>query len=99
MKINSISITDAWTQISDFPFQLPVTLNAFKMGDDIILASGEIEPGMRTTTVIRGAILARSHFTILDYIVLGVNFLLMLGFGYWAAKRQKSTDDYFRVFC
>lgn len=91
------TITDTWTQTSDLPFQLPVTLNAFKMGDDIILPSGEVKPGVRTTAVIRGSIMARSHFTILDYIVLGVYFLLMLGIGYWASKRQKSTEDYFKA--
>ena len=91
------TITDIWTQISDFPYQLPVTLNAFKMGDDIILPGGEVKPGVRTTGIIRGSIQARSYFTIVDYIVLSIYFLLMLGIGYWAAKRQKSTDDYFRA--
>ncbi len=91
------TITNSWAQLADLPYPLPVTLNGFKYGDQIILPSGEMRPGVRTTQIVRGTIQARSHFTIIDYVVLGVYFLFMIGIGYWASKRQKSTNDYFRA--
>ena len=47
-------LTDSWSKTGEFPASLPVTTTAVMWGDDIILASGEIRPGVRSPEIWRG---------------------------------------------
>lgn len=90
------TVTDTWTRIGEIPFATPVTTTAVKWGDDIIIPSGEIKPGVRTPQILRGTIVRKQFFSWVDYTVLALYLLLMIGIGVWTSRHQGSTDDYFR---
>ena len=90
------TVTDVWTIIDSLPFDPPVTTAAHWWGDQLYLPSGEIHPGVRTPDIYAGQAEKRSHFSAMDYAVLSVYLLLMAGIGFWAARRQNSTEDYFK---
>lgn len=89
------TVTKAWSKVGDLPYA-PVTTTAFKWGEDIYIPSGEIKPGTRTIQILSGSIAKQSYFSWLDYAVLIIYLLLMVGIGLYTAKNQSSTDDYFR---
>ncbi|AEE51151.1 SSS sodium solute transporter superfamily [Haliscomenobacter hydrossis DSM 1100] len=89
------TVTKAWTKVGELPYA-PVTTAAVKWGEDIFIPSGEVRPGVRTTQILAGSIAKQSYFSWLDYAVLSIYLLLMVGIGLYTAKNQTSTDDYFR---
>jgi SSS family solute:Na+ symporter len=90
------TVTNVWTKVGEVPFSTPVTTTAVKWKDEIIIPSGEIRPGIRTTNVLRGTLTKKEYFSWIDYGVLAVYLLLMIGVGLMTSQRQASTDDYFR---
>lgn len=90
------TVTDAWSRIGEIPFETPVTATAVKWGDDIIIASGEIKPGVRTPQILKGTLTRKQFFSWPDYTVLALYLLLMIGIGLWTSRHQGSTNDYFR---
>ncbi len=88
--------TDVWTKLSELPYPAQVTTTAVKWNDDVIIPSGEVKPGTRTTSIVRGIISKPSYFSGLDYTLLALYFLLMLGIGLWTSMKQHSTTDYFK---
>jgi solute:Na+ symporter, SSS family len=89
------TVTNAWTTMGLLPSS-HVTTFAAKWGDDILIPSGEIKPGVRTPVVLRGNMAPKHYFAWLDYLVLGIYLLLMVAIGLWTSKNQGTTDDYFR---
>ncbi len=65
--------------------------------DRIIIASGEVRPRVRTTAVWSVApVVPDQGFGLWNYVVLGGYLLSMLGVGAYFARKNRSTDDYFR---
>ncbi|WP_432800091.1 sodium:solute symporter family transporter [Poriferisphaera sp. WC338] len=90
------AITDTWIDAGNSP-QNQVTTPAVKWNDDIILASGEIRPRVRTAAIWRINLLDNQHsFGIINFSVLIIYLLAMVGVGIYFAKKNKNTDDYFR---
>ncbi|MCJ8165692.1 sodium/solute symporter [Pontibacter sp. E15-1] len=89
------TITDAWTKTGTLPYA-PVTTFATRWGDDILIPSGEIKPGVRTPEVLKGSLTPQHYFAWLDYVVVVLYLLLMVGIGMWTSRHQDTTDDYFR---
>lgn len=76
---------------------LPVTTTLVQDGTHIVLASGEIAPGVRTPVITRGEIVGSIHsMTWIDMLVIAVYFFLLAFIGWYFARRQKTSDDYFR---
>ncbi|MBA4853673.1 sodium/solute symporter [Emticicia sp. BO119] len=90
------TVTDVWTKVGEVPFNTPVTTTAVKWKDEIIIPSGEIRPGIRTSKVLRGVLVKKQYFSWIDYSVLATYLLLMIGIGLITSQHQGSTDDYFR---
>lgn len=90
------TITDSWTRVGETPAS-PVTTNAVRWGDSIILPSGEIRPRVRSPHIwkITPSTPPKS-FGILNYIVLFGYLLAMVGIGVYFTQKNKNTDDYFR---
>lgn len=89
------SITDSWTKLEDLPYS-PVTTTAVKWREHIIIPSGEVQPGIRTPTILIGTPKAPMGMAWLDYAVIIGYLLLMVGIGIWTGRGQSSTDDYFK---
>ncbi|MBK8657143.1 MAG: sodium/solute symporter [Haliscomenobacter sp.] len=90
------TVTDAWTARGTLPFDGQVTTSAVKWEDEVYIPSGEIRAGVRTPEIRRGKVDSPKFFSWLDYGVLIVYLLLMVGIGVWASSRQVSTNDYFK---
>ncbi|MDD2598017.1 MAG: sodium/solute symporter [Kiritimatiellae bacterium] len=66
-------------------------------GNDIILVSGEVRPGVRTPALRRIALKpVRAAFGLINYSTLIIYLLAMVGIGVYFARKNKSTDDFFR---
>ncbi len=90
------TVTNAWTARGNLPFDGQVTTTAVKWENDIYIPSGEIRAGVRTPEIRRGKVDSPQYFSWLDYGVLIVYLLLMVGIGVWASSHQTSTNDYFK---
>ncbi|MFO7973457.1 MAG: sodium/solute symporter [Candidatus Hydrogenedentota bacterium] len=94
------TITDTWTSAGPMPANhvttVPVhwTVNG---EDHIVIASGEVRPRVRSPKVwaVRSAPL-ETGFGAVNYTVLAIYLLAMVGVGGYFARRNKDTNDYFR---
>ncbi|MCC5908706.1 MAG: sodium/solute symporter [Balneolaceae bacterium] len=90
------TITDTWSIAGQMQQPRPVTTNAVWWNGNIILASGEISPGVRTNKVWAGTIARESvDFGIINYTILGIYILLLIGMGYYFSRRENLTDEFF----
>lgn len=90
------TITDTWVDSGASPSN-QVTTPPVKWDDQVIIASGEIRPRVRTTTV--WAIKPISHertFGAINFTVLIVYLLSMVGIGVYFMRKNNDTNDYFR---
>ena len=77
----------------------PVTTPVVTWKGQVILPTGEVKPGIRSPQVLIGKPLAQpKHFGWVNWTVVAVYLLGMVGVGYWFMKRESasSTDAYFR---
>ena len=90
------AITDTWTSGGPIPAN-HVTTVAVKWDDRIVLPSGEVRPRVRSPAVwsITPAQKA-GRFGVVDYTMLFGYLLAMVGVGVYFARKNKSTDDFFR---
>ena len=91
------TITKTWVntcQLSETQ-QPQVTTNAFPWGGDIIIPSGEMRPGVRTSAINRFQITSRTYFTKIDYGILIFYMVAMLGIGFMFMRKEGTTDDFF----
>ena len=90
------TITDTWIDAGPLPAN-HVTTPAVKWGDDIIVASGEIKPRVRSTKVWKLTPVAdKKPFGAINFTVLTLYLLAMVAVGVWFMRKNKTTDDYFR---
>jgi len=105
------AITDTWARAGSLPKDLgpdpatrpndatwpPVTVPVVTWGDLIVIPSGEGRPGVRTPRVLVGSATdTREPVGLLNLTVLVTYLLLMLGIGFVCARREKSTERFFR---
>ena len=90
------TITDTWIDAGPAPINTVTTPAAIWDGM-VVLASGETQPGVRTNSVWGIRVESRHHsFGVVNFLVLGAYLLSMVGVGFYFARSNKSTDDYFR---
>lgn len=90
------TITDTWSKRGDLPDSTRVVTVALKWGDDIVIPSGEVRPGVRTPTVLMGALKPyKASFGWINYLTLIAYLAIMIFMGWYFSRRNKSTDDYF----
>ena len=91
------TVTKTLNEIQNFQSNFSVTTNLTKWDSDIIIASGEIRPGVRTPKIQKISIKEQSRsFGFLNYLVLLLYFAVLVWMGFFFSKRQKNTDDYFK---
>lgn len=90
------TITDTWIETGEPPVN-QVTTPAVRWGDAIVVASGEVKPRVRTPKI--WAVKAVEHkpaFGAVNFSVLTVYLLSMVGVGVYFARKNKNTNDFFR---
>ena len=99
------TITDTWRSIGKLPeSQIAgltagshVTTTAVKWGKNIIIPSGEVRPGVRSPNIWIASPGKTGGFGMLNYAVLIVYLLALVGMGYYFSKRENTTDDFFKA--
>lgn len=90
------TITDSWDNVGQLPAPAPVTTPAAEWNEEIIIASGEVRPGVRTPNIWRGTTdIQTPHFGWANYGALGLYALILVGMGFYFSRREDATDDYF----
>lgn len=95
-------ITNTWSVQGAIPegSRVPVTAPVVLDGKFFLVPSGEWSPKLRTPAVLSGAIgiAAVTAFGWINWLVVAVYLLSMVGVGYWFMKRESasSTEAYFR---
>ncbi|MCP4641104.1 MAG: sodium/solute symporter [bacterium] len=90
------TITNTWTPAGAMPAN-HVTTVPVRWGDRIIIASGEVRPRVRSPKIWAVHPRARERsFGAVNYTVLFTYLLAMVGVGVYFARKNQSTDDYFR---
>ncbi len=89
------TITDTWTQAGTMPSGL-VTTGAVMHDGKIVIATGEVSPGVRTPTV-RSVELNQQDagFGFLNTLVLGLYLIALVWIGLKFSKRGGDTNDFF----
>lgn len=107
------TITNSWSEAGDMPTAVKddhatnatgstwaaVTTPLVIFNGSIYIPTGEIKPGVRSPQVLAGKIHGRkAAFGVINWIVVAVYLLGMVGIGYWFMMREgaATTDDYFR---
>ena len=82
------TITDTWTNLAESESDLPVVTTAVRMGDDILIPSGEIHPGVRGTDILSVSLKDSASFGWLNYLVLFLGG--MLGIFFIISRKNKT---------
>lgn len=91
------TLTDSWNNVGELPVGSQVTTNAFRWNNSIIIPSGEIMPGIRTPKVWKGEVKPEAVFGWVNYLVIGIYLVLLVGMGIFFSRRENTTDDYFKA--
>lgn len=90
------TITDTWITLSDAGSGLPVVTSAVKLGDSILIPSGEVRPGVRCPEVLEAKVEDKASFGTFNYVVVVLYLLAMLGVGFYFSRRNSGTEKFFK---
>ena len=90
------TITDSWFEAGTMPVN-QLTSHAFKWKDDIMLASGEVKPRIRSPKIWKiSTVQTASTFGWINLGAIGIYLLVLIAIGLYFSSRNKNTDDFFR---
>ena len=90
------TITDTWASAGSMPAN-HVTTTAVKWGNKIIIPSGEVRPRVRSAKIWSVTPIPKYQgFGTVNYFVLVSYLAFMVWIGFHFAKKNKTTNDYFR---
>lgn len=91
------TVTDRWFELGELPFEGRCGAAVVRRADGtLLLASGEIGPGIRTPDCAVGTFVRAQAFHPLNTTVIVIYFIGMALLGFYFMRRNKSADDYFR---
>lgn len=89
-------ITDTWITIDSAEEPLPVVSTAINFDGKIIIPSGEVRPGVRTPEIKIFSVTEHVSFGWINYLVIIVYLLGMLGIGFYFSRKEKNTEQFFK---
>ena len=90
------TITDTWFNAGSMP-ENQVTTQAFQWNDNIIIASGEVKPRIRSPKIWKVTPLrTASNFGWSNLGAIFIYLLILIGIGIYFSFRNQSTEDFFR---
>ena len=90
------AITDTWITLDSLGFTLPVVTTAVDLNGKIILPSGEIRPGVRSNDIIEITINDKVSFGWVNYLVVVLYLLMMMGMGFYFSRKNSGSDKFFK---
>ena len=99
------TITNTWNKFSQLPesnmegkeIGSHATTNAVKWGNDIVIVSGEIRPGVRSPKVWTVTPKITNQFGIVNYIFLLTYFIILIIIGVHFLNRNTDIENYFKA--
>tara|TARA_S200000501_G_scaffold86535_1_gene79461 strand:+ start:7443 stop:9869 length:2427 start_codon:yes stop_codon:yes gene_type:complete len=98
------TITNTWNKFGKIPDSIRgkvvgshVTTNAVKWGNDIIIASGEVRPGVSSPKVWSITPKITNQFGIVNYIFLFTYFIILIIIGFYFLNKNTNIDNYFKA--
>ena len=77
--------------------EIPVTTTIARRGNDFLVVSGEVAPGIRTPVVLKGTLESRvTPMGWPDILAILLYFGILIWMGWFFSRRQKSAEDYFK---
>ena len=90
------AVTDTWVKRGKFPRGGHVTTTAVNWGDDVIIPSGEISPGIRSPKVWKATgVKEEIAFGTLNWAALALYLAALVCMGVYFSRREKTTGDFF----
>ena len=90
------TITNNWTSAGSTP-RNHVTTIAVRWNDHIVVPSGEVRPRVRSAKIWKVSVVSdKPAFGAMNYLVLGIYLLGIVGVGFYFARRNRNTEQYFR---
>ncbi len=90
------AITDTWIVLDSTDFTLPAVTTAVQAGGRILLVSGEQRPGVRSDVIVELQVSDQVSFGWINYAVVILYLLGMLGVGFYFSRKNNSTDKFFK---
>ncbi|MDD2454883.1 MAG: sodium/solute symporter [Kiritimatiellae bacterium] len=91
------TVTDRWFSLGEVPFAPTVVGAALRRSDgSLLIATGEVRPGVRTPVCATGNFIQRRKFHRLNWSVIVAYFGGLAVMGAWFMRKKKSADDYFK---
>jgi SSS family solute:Na+ symporter len=91
------TITDTWVKAGKLPTTSHVTTTAVKWDGSFVIPTGEIRPGIRTPKIWKGQPITERSFGVINYSILGIYLLTLVGMGVYFSRRERTTDDFFKA--
>ncbi|MDP6523996.1 MAG: sodium/solute symporter [Kiritimatiellia bacterium] len=90
------TITESWVDAGPSPMN-QVTTVTVAWGGKIVIPSGEIKPRVRTVQINTVSLKTRAvRFGMVNYLTVVLYLAVMVGIGVYFARKNKSTEDFFR---
>ena len=90
------TITDAWVTEAQSPTLARAGAAVVAKDGGWVVINGESKPGIRSAEVTEVKINSRVAFGWLNWLVLGIYLVGMLGLGYFFMLRESSSEDFFK---
>lgn len=90
------TITGTVVQIGSVEDGLPACSSALVTGGKILVPSGEAHPGVRSSDIYEITVQDKVSFGWINYTVIILYLLGMLGVGFYFSKKAKNTDQFFK---
>lgn len=91
------TVTRRWIALEDYPFAPPAVGVALAWQDRLWMIGGERKPGVRNPMLYVGHYAPPVDFGWLNYAVLSVYLLLMLGVGFYFMRRTRTAEEFFKA--
>ena len=90
------TITDSWYTIPGSTLLARAGAGLVCQDDSYILLDGESKPGIRASEIMKVRFPHSVNFGLLNWIVLVLYLVAMLGLGVYFMRRESGSDDFFR---
>lgn len=91
------TIVNRWANTGTTPFALAGAQLVTDGAKGWWVVGGEVMPGVRTNQVWYGKLQVEKSFGWINWSVIAIYLVAMLGMGWFFMRRNKNTDDYFRA--
>lgn len=90
------TITKQWVDMDHYPYLAPAVASGVYWEKSIWIVNGEKKPGVRNRAVVCAKRANSPEFGFVNYAVLILYLLAMLGLGFYFMRKAKNTDQFFK---